>query len=52
MAINFQMEVPMAKAIPLEELVTEILLTFSVTEAVSWWPQIEDDREAGTVVTR
>ena len=40
MAINFQMEVPMAKAIPLEELVAERLLPFSVTEAESWRPQI------------
>jgi len=34
------MEVPMAKAIPLEELVAEGLLPFSVTEEESWWPQI------------
>lgn len=35
MAIKFQMEVPMAKAIPLEEVVADRLLPFSVTEAES-----------------
>ena len=51
MATNFQTDVPMAKAIPREEMVTERLLTFSVTEAESWQPQISDDRDAETVVT-
>ena len=40
MANSFQMEVPMAKAFPPEELVADRLLPFSVTVAESWWPQI------------
>lgn len=40
MTINFQMEVPMAKAVPLEEVIAERLLPFSVTEPESWLPQI------------
>ena len=51
MATNFQTDVPMAKAIPREELVTESLPPFSVTEAESWQPNISDDHEAETVVT-
>jgi len=38
MEISFQIEVPMARAIPPEELVADRLLPFSVTEAESWWP--------------